>query len=74
MLWDGVRIGEGARVDRTVLATGARVGAGAVLEGVTVGHGAEVAPGERPPTGIEIDDETVFRNGAIHPATGSRST
>ncbi|MCY4454727.1 MAG: NDP-sugar synthase, partial [Chloroflexi bacterium] len=73
VLWDGVHIGEGARVDRSVLATGARVGAGAVLEGVVLGHGAEVAAGEHPPEGTEVDDETVFRDGAIHPVAGSRS-
>ena len=73
VLWDGVHIGEGARVDRCVLASGARVGAGAVLDGAVLGHGAEVAAGERPPPGTEIDDDAIFRDGAIHPAAGSRS-
>lgn len=72
VLWDGVHIAEGVRVDGSVLATGARVGAGAVLDGAVLGHGAQVAAGERPPAGIEIACDAVFRDGAIHPAAGSR--
>jgi mannose-1-phosphate guanylyltransferase len=65
VLWDGVQIGAGARVVRSVLATSARVGADAVLEAAVLGHGAEVAAGERPPPGTTLDPDTIFRDGAV---------
>lgn len=72
VLWDGVAVDAGARVVRSVLATGAHVGVNAVLEGVILGHGAEVAAGERPPPGTELDAETIFRDGAIVSAASGR--
>ena len=74
VLWDGVHIGEGARVEGSVLASGARVGAGAALDGAVLGHGAEVAAGERPPPGLALDADAIYRGGAVQPApAGTRS-
>jgi mannose-1-phosphate guanylyltransferase len=44
-LWNRVRVGRGARVEGSILATGADVGAGAQLHEAVLAHRAVVAPG-----------------------------
>ena len=45
LLWDGVRVGEGAQLDWAIVASRARIGAGARLaRGSVIGHDAEIEP------------------------------
>ncbi|HEV2837646.1 MAG TPA: NDP-sugar synthase [Pyrinomonadaceae bacterium] len=48
VLWDGVRVGAGARVSRSVLADGVEIGAGAVIENCVVVPRALVEDKKRP--------------------------
>lgn len=55
VIWDGCRIGAGARVSGSVLATGCVVGAGAQVIDSVLGEGVVVAP------------NTVLRNAVVEP-------
>ena len=47
VLWDGVTIEEGARVEGAILASGVRIGRGAVVpQGSVIGHNTAIAPGQ----------------------------
>ncbi|HWF80184.1 MAG TPA: NDP-sugar synthase [Streptosporangiaceae bacterium] len=65
VLFDGVTIGENARVTASVIAAGARIGAGAVLDGVVIGARAEIGPrnelrhGLRVWPGVRLDHTAV---------------
>ncbi|HZW54196.1 MAG TPA: NDP-sugar synthase [Candidatus Elarobacter sp.] len=48
LLWDGVTVERGARVDWAIVASRARIGAGAhVGHGAVIGHDAQIVPGAR---------------------------
>jgi mannose-1-phosphate guanylyltransferase len=54
VLFDGVRIGEGAKVTVSVIGAGATIGAGAVLDNVVIGTGAQVGPGNELRHGMRV--------------------
>jgi len=57
VLWEGVRVGDGASVAESVLADGVVVGDGARVRGVVAGPGAVIAAGVAVPPGTVIDSD-----------------
>ena len=55
VLWDGVRVGDGAHIDETIVASRAKIGAGARIgRGTVIGHDVTIEPGSRVEEGARI--------------------
>jgi mannose-1-phosphate guanylyltransferase len=54
VLFDGVRVGAGARVSASVLGRGARIGESVVLDGAVIGDDVTVASGNELRAGIRV--------------------
>ncbi len=63
VLWEEVRVAEGASVSGSVLASGSVVGAGACVRGAVLAHGARVPPGARVPEGTSLAPGATFAAG-----------
>ncbi|MDQ6932694.1 MAG: NDP-sugar synthase [Candidatus Eremiobacteraeota bacterium] len=62
VLWDGVVVGENARIDGSIVASGARIGAGALLgSGSVIGHDVIIAPGEALQPGTRVGAQPIAR-------------
>lgn len=55
VLWERVRVEQGARVHDSAIAEDVVIGAGAFVEGAVLGHAATVAAGARTPHGLRLD-------------------
>ncbi len=62
VLWDGVVVGENARIDGSIVASRAQIGAGASLgSGSVVGHDVIIAPGEALQPGSRVGAQPIAR-------------
>ncbi len=59
LLWDGVVVEDGARIDGAIVASRARIGAGARIgRGAVLGHGASIDPGGTVETNARVSVES----------------
>ncbi|MBI2766651.1 MAG: NDP-sugar synthase [Chloroflexi bacterium] len=63
VLWEHVRVGDGARISDSVLAEGVTIGDGAVLTHAVVGSNATISAGATVPPGASVDSGARYDGG-----------
>src|ERR1019366_239479 len=71
VLGEGVRVGAGASIERSVVLAGAQIGAGAVLRGSIVGERAEIGPNVELKEGVVVGEDAQIAAGRLV-AAGTR--